>query len=88
MTLVELLLEVPSQAWIALATAILASSITLLGVWLTNKASTQRLKLELEHKTNSERETTVTNRIEELFIISNRYLSSLCSYYFPYRQVM
>lgn len=88
MTIADLIQSVPSQAWIALFSVILASVITLFGVWLTNRASTQRLILELEHRQKVERESLIRERIEELYVISNKYLSSLCSYYFPYRQVM
>jgi len=57
-------------------------------VWLTNCASNQRLKLQLEHEQNVKREALVRDRLEELYVISKKYLNTLCSYYFPYRQVM
>ncbi len=88
MSITSLLQSVPSQAWIALVTAILTSAITLLGVWFTNWASHQRLKLQLEHDQNLKREELIRDRLEELYVVSKKYLNTLCSYYFPYRQVM
>lgn len=88
MTIVNLLQSVPSQAWIALAAAILSSGMTLLGVWLSNRATNQRLKLQLEHDQKIKHEDLVRNRLEELYVESKRYQNHLCSHYFPYRQVM
>lgn len=88
MSITALFLSVPSQAWIALVTAILTSIITLLGVWLTNWASYKRLKLQLEHDRDIKREELIRDRLEELYTASKKYLNTLCSYYLPYRQVM
>ncbi|MBJ6750737.1 hypothetical protein [Geomonas anaerohicana] len=88
MTMANLLQSVPSQAWIALATAILSSGMTLLGVWLSNRATNQRVKLQLEHDQKIKYDDIIRNRLEELYVESKRYLNHLCSYYLPYRQVM
>ena len=80
--------SIPSVAWIALVTAILTSGLTLTGVWFTNRAANQRLKIQLEHERKI-RDTELTRkRLEELYILSNKYLNTLVSHYLPYRMVM
>jgi len=88
MTLANLLQSVPSQAWIAFAAAILSSVMTLLGVWLSNRATNQRLKLQFEHEQITKHADLVRNRLEELYVESKKYLNHLFSHYLPYREVM
>ena len=85
---INLLLTIPSQAWVALITAILTSALTLLGVWLSNRASYQRLKIQLEHERKKTNDEHLRDRLEELYVISNKFLDTLVARYVPYRAVM
>ena len=87
-TLTDLILAIPSQAWIAIVTAVFTSGLTILGVSLTNNANTKRLRLQLEHEKEIKNEEMLRDRLEELYVTSNKYLDALIGYYLPYRMVM
>lgn len=85
---IDLLQRIPSQAWVALITAILTSALTLLGVWLTNRSHNQRLKIQLEHDRKKRNEEHLRDRLEELYVLSNKFLDMLVARYVPYRALM
>ncbi|MDD4402771.1 MAG: hypothetical protein PHI24_13185 [Desulfitobacteriaceae bacterium] len=85
---IKILSAIPSQAWIAVTTALLASSLTLIGVWLTNRANNQRLKIQLEHERKTRNEEIMRDRLEEFYVLSNKYLNMLVGHYLPFRMVM
>ena len=76
-TIIDLIKIILSEAWIALVTAVLTSTLTLIGVWLTNSANNRRLKIQLDHERKIKEEELNRERIEELYIISNKYLNTL-----------
>jgi hypothetical protein len=86
--IIELLKAIPSQAWIALTTAVLTAGLTLIGIWFTNRANNQRLRIQLEHEIKVREESLTRERLEELYVESNKYLGALVSYYLPFRMVM
>lgn len=86
--MVEILKLIPSAAWISLSSVILASACTLLGVWLTNKANIQHLKVQLENEKRIHDEDLRRNQIEELYVSSNKYLNSVFTYFLPYKMTM
>jgi hypothetical protein len=85
---IDLLQRIPSQAWVVLITAILTSTLTLISVWLTNRSNNQRLKIQLEHERKKRNEELLRDRLEELYVLSNKFLDRLVSRYVPYRAVM
>ena len=85
---IDLLQRIPSQAWVVLITAILTSALTLISVWLTNRSNNQRLKIQLEHERKKRNEELLRDRLEELYVLSNKFLDRLVSRYVPYRAVM
>ncbi len=85
---VELLESIPSSAWIAFFTALLTSTLTLIGVSLTNKSNNERLSIQLEHERKLKREVLLRDRLEELYVESRRYMNAVVTHYLPYRQVM
>lgn len=86
--LFEFLSHIPSSAWVALSTAILTSTLTLIGVNLTNRASNDRLRIQLDHETETRRNDIIRERLEELYVESKRYMNVAVSHFLPYRQVM
>ncbi|WP_129591360.1 hypothetical protein [Salinicola tamaricis] len=84
----ELLKSIPSSAWIAFFTALLTSTLTLIGVRLTNKSNNERLSIQLEHERKLKREELIRNRLEELYVESRRYMNAVVTHFLPYRQVM
>lgn len=86
--IVELLKSIPSSAWVAFFTALLTSTLTLIGVRYTNKSNNERLSIQLEHERKLKREELVRDRLEELYVESKRYMNAVVTYFLPYRQVM
>lgn len=88
LAILNLLKSIPSQAWIVFITALVTSFIALISVWLTSRANNQRLKIQFDTEKNIRDEDLRRNRLEELYILSNKYLNRLVGYYLPYRMVM
>ncbi len=86
--IIGLIKIIPSGAWVAFVTAILTSMLMLIGVWLTNNSNNQRLKIQLEHERRIRDEELTRDRLEELYVLSNKYLGTLVSHYLPFRMVM
>lgn len=86
--IIELINNIPSGAWVAFVTAILTSGLTLTGVWLTNNNNNQRLRIQLEHDKKIREEEIIRERLEELYVIANKYLGTLVGHYLPFRMVM
>lgn len=85
---VNLLLKIPSTAWVALFTALLTSSLTLIGIRTTNRANNERLKIQLEHERKLKKEELTRDRLEELYVESKKYMSAVVTHFLPYRKVM
>jgi hypothetical protein len=66
----------------------LTSAITLLSVWLTNHANDRRLKIQLEDERRKRNEEILRDRLEELYVISNKYLDMQVTRFLPYRALM
>lgn len=84
----ELLKSIPLAAWVAFFTALLTSTLTLIGVSLTNKSNNDRLSIQLEHERKLKREKLIRSRLEELYVESRRYMNAIVTHFLPYRQVM
>jgi len=80
--------SVPSEAWMVLTGAIIGSGLTLVGVWLTNRSSIERLHVQLAHERHAKREELYRARLEELYVESRKYFDAIVSHYLPYRKVM
>ncbi len=86
--MLDLFKSIPSAAYVALITALLTASVTLLATYLANRGSTARLVLQLNHERSLDRERIHRERGEELYVLSERYFTSLVCQYLPYLQVM
>lgn len=73
---------------IALSGVLVGSTFTIIGTWLTNKANLRRLEIQLEHEKEITKENIIRSRLEELFILSDKYFNALISYQLPLRMVM
>ncbi|MFA6412879.1 MAG: hypothetical protein WCW53_09290 [Syntrophales bacterium] len=85
---VTILKSIPAEAWVAILTALLTAGFTLLGVWITNKASNQRLKIQLEHERLLKTEELKREKLEELYVVTKKFLDTLVVHYLPFRMVM
>ena len=72
MSVTSIIQSIPSQAWMVLAAAIVSSIIAFLGVLLSNIGNNKRLKIQLEHEQKVKQEEQTRERIETLYLLSER----------------
>lgn len=84
---INLLKSDPSVVWTVVGTFI-GSSLTIIGVVLTNRSNTERLKTQLQHEHNVRRQELRRERAEELYVESKKYLNAVVIHYLPYKKVM
>lgn len=85
---INLLESVPSVVWTGIVGTLIGSSLTIIGVVLTNRSNTERLKTQLQHEQNIRRQELKRERVEELYIESKKYLNAVGIHYLPYKKVM
>jgi hypothetical protein len=78
----------PPEAWFALIGVLTGALLALVGVWLTNRSSIQRLVIQLQHERDVREHENMRLRHEELYVESRKYLGAIVSYFLPYRMVM
>jgi hypothetical protein len=85
---IDLLKLIPSVVWTGVMGTLVGSSLTIIGVVLTNRSNSERLKTQLEHERSIRKQELRRERAEELYVESKKYLNNMVSYYLPYKQVM
>lgn len=85
---INLLKSVPSVVWTGIVGTFIGSSLTIIGVVLTNRSNTERLKTQLQHEQNVRRQELKRERAEELYVESKKYLNAVGIHYLPYKKVM
>ncbi|NOR57904.1 MAG: hypothetical protein GQ474_05205, partial [Sulfurimonas sp.] len=74
--------------FIAFAGVFVGSLFTIFGIWITNQANLERLKIQLEYEKRTNKDNLIRNRLEELYILSDKYFNALVSHQLPLRMVM
>ena len=72
----------------ALISAAIGGALALLGVSLTNRSSTARLRLQLDHEAAQRKAQILRERGEELYILTAQWLNGLTGYYLRMSSVM
>lgn len=86
--LINLLKSVPSVVWTGIVGTLVGSSLTIIGVVLTNRSNTVRLKTQLQHEQNVRKQELKRERAEELYVESKKYLIAIGVHYLPFKKVM
>jgi hypothetical protein len=89
--MVELLKAIPKDVFGALATVIggvLAGVVAVVVMIFNNRATTQRLRLQLVHDREAQRHTLLREKLEDLYITSSKWFVSLDSYFQSFRIAM
>ncbi len=84
----DLINSVPPVVWSGVVGTFIGSSLTILGVFLTNRSNNERLKIQLRHEKNTRRQELIRERAEELYVESKKYLNALGAYFLPYKKAM
>ena len=86
--LIDLLASVPAAAYTAGGASLLRAFIALVGVWITNRSSNQRLRLQLQHELAVKRDDARLAHLEELYLLVEKWTKMSFSHDLPYIQVM
>lgn len=73
---------------IALSSAVVGGTVALLGVFLTNRSNTTRLKMQLEHESLQRGAELLRSRGEELYELADKWLNMLAGNYLRVSAVM
>lgn len=84
----QILLKVPPEAWVAIATAIATSVVAFFGVYLTNRESYKRLISQQEHERKIKYDEAIQLRAEELYVTVRKWTNRMVGDHFPYVRVM
>ena len=84
----EKLSVVPSEAWVGLAGVFVGATISIFGVWLTNRSNINQLRIQLVHERESRAEDTKRERLEDLYILVGHWLNGLSGHYISLSMVM
>jgi hypothetical protein len=88
---VEFFGAVPAAVWAALAAlaaAVVAGTLALLGVWLTNRANNQRLRIQLDHDSKEKDRKQRTQQLEQLYTLLVAWRASAIGFYDVFAKVM
>jgi hypothetical protein len=76
------------QLLTALCSSVTGGIIALTGVLLTNRSSTARLTIQLDHEAESRKAQTLRERGEELYVLMQNWLTFFANHYLRLSQVM
>lgn len=79
-TIVSFFSSVPDVIWSGLLASVVASTITLGGVLLSNRGNSQRLKLQLDHDAREKAKERITSLRRDVYIQTAEELSKLSNY--------
>lgn len=86
--ILETLSKAPSEAWIGLLGVIVGAVISIFGVWLTNRSSIRQLKIQQEHEKAIKADALKREKLEELYILVDKWLSGIFGHYLKLTLVM
>jgi hypothetical protein len=82
------LANVPTEAWIGLVGVCVGALLSVLGVWLSNRATLKHLKIQLQHERDLKAENLLRERFEELYVLVEHWLNGLFGNYMSLNMVM
>ena len=77
-----------TEMMIAVGTAVLTASVTLVAVHLAYRGNLRQMALQLSHAETEKNAEVRREKLEELYIVAAKYSKMLASHFFPYLDVM
>ncbi|MEA5550620.1 hypothetical protein VB713_06440 [Anabaena cylindrica UHCC 0172] len=62
-------------------TALVSSGMTLMGIFLTNKANNERLTLQLENEKKIKQQKLMREKLEEIYLLSKKWAANIDIFY-------
>ena len=85
---IELLKSVPPEAWAGLSGVIIGALMSILGTWLSNRASLNQLKAQLQFNKDQTTKELNRSRLEELYTGINEWSNNIAGNYLTLMTVM
>jgi hypothetical protein len=86
--ILETLSKASSAAWIGLVGVVVGAVISIFGVWLTNRSSIKQLNIQLEHEKSTRADALKREKLEELYILVDKWLDGIFNHYLKLTLVM
>lgn len=86
--MLEIIKSVDMKTWMGLAGVLVGASLGLVGVFIANRSSLSRLKLQLEKEQQRNHSQLKREKLEELYILLSHWISMFFSNYFKLTLVM
>lgn len=86
--LLKNLSSAPSEAWVGLVGVIIGAVLSTFGVWLTNRAGLKQLQIQLGHQKAEDKISIKRERLEELYILTDKWLGVFTNQYLRLSLVM
>ena len=86
--ILEVFSKAPSEAWVGLLGVIIGATLSIVGVWLSNKSNIKQLTIQLQHEKETNASLLRRERLEELYILVDKWLSEIFAYYLNLTLVM
>ena len=86
--ILEILSKAPSEAWVGLLGVVVGASLSILGVWLSNRSNIKQLTIQLQHEKDTNAVALRREKLEELYVLVDKWLSGIFSHYLNLTLVM
>ena len=86
--ILTLLSKAPSEAWVGLLGVLIGAVISIVGVWLANRSNIEQLKIQLEHQKQTNDILLKKEKLEELYILVDKWLGGVFFHYLNLTMVM
>jgi len=78
----------PAVAWVGLLGVVVGSALSILGIWLTNRANTKQLNIQLDYEKSTNSNLRKKEKLEELYVLIDKWLGAIFSDYLRLTLVM
>lgn len=86
--LISFFQQVPATLYVATLTGVITAVATLTGIFITNQANNERLRLQLKHEQNEKQNELIRSKLEELYVLFKKWDASISQVYLTRTSVM
>jgi hypothetical protein len=80
--------QVPATLYIATVTGFITAVATLVGIFITNQANNERLRLQLKYEQNEKQKELIRSKLEELYVLFKKWSMNISTVYLTQTGVM
>lgn len=80
--------QVPATLYVATLTGFITAVATLTGIFFTNQANNERLRIQLNYEQKEKQKELIRSKLEELYILFKQWHTNITSVYLTHASVM